>query len=276
MKTALVFSSFVAASRVGATASAFCLRRLGIETIVVPTTVLGRHPGWGPPGGQPLSADHIRSMWSTIKEQNISIDGVVTGYLAAESHIDIALDIIEDVRAANSDPIIIVDPVMGDNGRLYIPQQHAEAIKSKLVPQADIITPNAWEFSFITDCEPHSLASIKNAATHLSIQSLVTSVPIKNEDGESEIGALYTDKYQSALVQHKKFKTVPNGGGDALSATFLAHVLNGMSAHDSLAKSVSSIFSILSATANMDAGELPLVREQDALIQATPLNVKIL
>lgn len=271
MKTALVFSSLVSASRVGATASAFCLRRLGIETIVLPTTVLGRHPGWGSPGGQALDEEHIRSMWSTIKEQNIPIDGLITGYLAAESHIDIALDIIADVRAANSNAVIIVDPVMGDNGRLYIPQQHANAIKSRLVPQADIITPNAWEFSFITDCDVHSLKSIKNAACNLSVQSLVTSVLVENE-----IGALYTNEAQCALVRHKKFKTVPHGGGDALSATFLAHILNEMPPQESLARSVSSIFSILSSTKDNDAGELPLIRKQDALFNARPLAIQLL
>lgn len=276
MKTALVFSSSVAASCVGATASAFCLRRLGVETIVLPTTVLGRHPGWGPPGGHPLSEEHIRSMWEAIKKQDIPIDGVITGYLAAESHIDIALDIIADVRAANSNAVIIVDPVMGDNGQLYIPQPHASAIKSRLVPLADIITPNAWEFSFITDCNAQSLESIKKAADKLPLQSLVTSVLVKSETGENEIGALYTDETKSALVQHKKFKTVPHGGGDALSATFLAHLLKGTSPHESLAKSVSSIFSILSATVKLDAGELPLIREQDALIKASPLKIKTL
>lgn len=271
MKTVLVFSSCVAASRVGAAASAFCLRRLGIETIVMPTTVLGRHPGWGPPGGQALSEDHIRSMWDAIKEQNIPIDAVMTGYLAAKSHIDIALDIIADVKTANAKPIIVVDPVMGDNGKLYIPAQNAQAIKSQLVPQADIITPNAWELSFLTGCDAQSLESLKKAAHDLSMQSLVTSVPVQNN-----IGALYTHETQSALVQHKKFKTVPHGGGDALSATFLAHLLNGMSPYESLAKSVASIFSILSSAVETDAGELPLIRKQDKLLKAKPLKVDIL
>ena len=271
MKTALVLSSLVAASRVGATASAFCLRRLGVETIVMPTTVLGRHPGWGTPGGQALDAEHLRSMWEAIKAQDIIIDGVLTGYLGADDHIDLALDIIADVKTKNPDAIIIVDPVMGDNGRLYIPETRAAALKSKLLTQANIITPNAWEFSYITGCDPETLESIREAATDLPMQSLITSVPI-----DDDIGALFNDKSQSALVRHKKFKTVPHGGGDTLSATFLAHILNGASTHESLAKSVSSIFSILSAAVNADYGELPLVRAQDAFINSAPLKIEVL
>jgi len=66
MKTALILSSNVAASQVGATASAFCLRRMGINTIVLPTTVLGRHPGWGDPGGKAVPATQLRDMWRAI------------------------------------------------------------------------------------------------------------------------------------------------------------------------------------------------------------------
>lgn len=271
MKTALVLSSFVAASRVGATASAFCLRRLGIETLVLPTTVLGRHPGWGAPGGQALEVSHLRTMWHAIKAQGIIIDAVMTGYLAADSHIDLALEIISEVRASNPNAVILIDPVMGDNGKLYIPGQRASAIKSKLAPQADIITPNAWEFSYLTDCDPESLESIRAAAMLLPLQSIVTSVPV----GE-EIGALYAFNNESVLVKHQKFGSVPHGGGDALSGTILAHLINGAAAHDTLVKSVSSIFSILSSYDEADAGELPLIRCQDNLINAKPLTLEIL
>ena len=106
MKTALVISSYVASSRVGATASAFCLRRLGIETIVMPTTVLGRHPGWGAPGGNALDTDHLRDMWAAIKSQKLKIDAVMTGYLADDAHIDLAANIISDVKTENPGVII--------------------------------------------------------------------------------------------------------------------------------------------------------------------------
>ena len=271
MKTTLVISSYVAASRVGATASAFCLRRLGIETIVMPTTVLGRHPGWGTPGGKALSADHLRDMWASIKAQNIKIDAVMTGYLAEDNHIDVAADIIADVKAANPDAIILVDPVMGDNGKLYVPESRAKAIISKLLPFADIITPNAWELSYITHKPAAELEAIVETAASLNTACLVTSVPHKKT-----IGAVFIDGPARYFVHHEEFASVPHGGGDSLAATFLAHLLSGDLRRDALAKSVASIFAILSAAVESDAGELPLVREQDALVIAKPLPIEIL
>ncbi|MDB2437465.1 bifunctional hydroxymethylpyrimidine kinase/phosphomethylpyrimidine kinase [Hellea sp.] len=271
MKTALVISSYVAASRVGATASAFCLRRLGIETIVIPTTVLGRHPGWGAPGGQSLSAEHLRDMWAAIKKQNMPIDAVMTGYLADDAHINVAAEIIADVKAANPEAIALVDPVMGDHGELYIPESRAKAIIAKLLPLADVITPNAWELSYITDTPALTLESIIGSAASLNIAALVTSVPHK-----TSIGAVFTDGPARYFVYHDKFDSVPHGGGDSLAATFLAHLLLGDLRRDALAKSVASIFAVLTAAIESDAGELPLIREQDALLIAKPLPIEIL
>lgn len=271
MKTALIISSYVGASCVGATASAFCLRRLGVETIVIPTTVLGRHPGWGTPGGHPLSASHLRDMWGAIKAQDLRIDAVMTGYLADNTHIDIAAEIISDVKKKNSEAIILVDPVMGDNGRLYVPESRAKAIIAKLLPLADIITPNAWELSFITDKPATHLEAILETLSDMKTACLVTSVP----HGKT-IGALFIDGPARYFVHHKSFQSVPHGGGDSLAATFLAHLLSGDLRRDALAKSVASIFAILSAAIETNARELPLVREQDALIIAKPLPIKIL
>lgn len=274
MKTALVISSSVAASHVGATASAFCLRRLGIRTFVIPTTILGRHPGWGEPGGQALSAAHIASVWAGIKAQDITIDGVMTGYMGADDHVGLAAQIIQDVKASNPDAAILIDPVMGDKGRLYIPESRAQAIAAQLVPLADIITPNLWELSFLTHGTANSTAELHeicHAVKVLPCDSLITSVT-----REDEIGALLSHAGEQQATFHDKFETVPHGGGDALAATFLAHILSGLSYKDSFAKSVASIFAILSSYSVSGVDELALIDAQDELINAAPLALEIL
>lgn len=269
MKTALVISSFVAASRVGASASAFCLRRLGIETVTLPTTLLGRHPGWGQPGGNSVPAETLESMWAGIIAQNIEFDAVLTGYMASQEHVDLAVSIIEHVKNKTPDAIIVVDPVMGDHGRLYIDATIAQAIKTHLLPLAMLITPNVWELGYIIGLPVTSQAEIFRAARKAHKGTIVTSVP----NGE-EIGAAYICSDQVSLVSHERFKTIPHGGGDALAGTLLAHRLNGLSNQDALAKAVAGIFEIISTANTEDAGELPLIRRQAALETTCPLNIK--
>jgi len=270
LPTALLMSSFVSASRVGASASSFCLRRLGVETLVLPTVLLGRHPGWGTPGGGPVPAAQLESMWNGIQAQNLKIDAVMTGYIASPEQAALAARIINAVKSRNPDALILVDPVMGDHGRLYIPEETAQAIRDIVLPLADICTPNIWELGYLTDQFAQNPREACAAAAALPSSTLITSVPFG-----SDIGAVLNRPATSPIaVSHTRLKSVPNGGGDALAGTFLAHRLNGKSDRDALSRAVGSIFEIISKTADTTTGEMPLIRHQDALIDAAPLKTQ--
>ena len=253
----LILSSTVASSRVGASAASFCLQRLGIETVVLPTTVMGRHPGWGKPGGAAVQAEILNDVWAGVKAQGIIFDAVLTGYMGHLEHIQLGVDIIEHVRSTNPKALITVDPVMGDHGRLYIPEPRAAAIINKLIPQANFITPNLWELEYI-----------QNHLDSLPAR-LVTSVP----DGEN-IGAVWEGEVERWQVSHTQFETVPHGGGDSLAALFLGRRLLGETPKHALAKSVASVFEIMRAANALDSGELPLIRMQAFINDAIPLELK--
>ncbi len=278
MQTVLIISSFVAASRVGATASAFCLRRLGHEAIILPTTLMGRHPGWGAPGGGPVQAEHMQDMWEAIQAQNIKFDAVLTGYMGQAAHIPLAAHIIEHIKSENPQAYILVDPVMGDftetsKGRLYIPEPRAKAICEILLPFADIITPNLWELGYITDQSLKNAQDALAALRRFNQSAIVTSVPYQNE-----IGALLYDGKAAAQSHHLKFASVPHGGGDSLAGLYLGHYLNGDSPRLAMRKSISALFQImslankLSQDAQSHINELPLIQAQDTLIHSPPLD----
>lgn len=269
MKTALIISSSVAASRVGATASAFCLQRLGINTVVLPTTLLGRHPGWGMPGGGKIDTNHLESMWEAISQKNIHFDAVMTGYMASQGQIDLACDIISAVKTKSPETFVLVDPVMGDHGKLYVSEEIAKGIQTQLIPLADLITPNVWELEYLTGRKIKKPKDALKAATLLKKDTVATSVPHKKQ-----IGALYATSGLGRMVSHEKLDTIPHGGGDALSATLLAHIVNGLTKDEALAKSVASIFDIITGSDEFDHGELPLVRLQHALETAAPLDIE--
>lgn len=252
----LILSSTVASSRVGASAASFCLQRLGIETVVLPTTLMGRHPGWGPPGGGATPPKMLQDMWSGVTAQNIKFDAVLTGYMGDVAHIDLGVKLIRHIKTHNPNALIAVDPVMGDHGQLYIPENRAIAILEGLLPMADFITPNLWEFDFIS------------SQTSDLPDRLITSVL----DGEN-IGAVWQDSDKRYQVSHAKFETVPHGGGDSLAALFLGRRLLGESPDIALAKSVASVFEIMRAADALDAGELPLVRMQAFINDAIALEL---
>src|ERR1700761_801447 len=116
MPTVLILSSYVAASRVGGGAQALAFSRLGIEPILVPTVLFGRHPGWGPPGGGPVAAETMQAMLDAIAYQGLfsQIDAVLTGYFSRADQVTTAARALSAIRSANPSVVAVVDPVMGD------------------------------------------------------------------------------------------------------------------------------------------------------------------
>lgn len=268
MKRALVISSQTAASAVGANNTAFCLRRLGVDTIVLPTTLMGRHPGWGDPGGQVTETAILEGMWNGIAAQNLHIDAVITGFMGSTDNVDLAEKIITDVKSVNPNVMVIVDPVMGDAGKLYIPVPVAEAIMTRLVPSADIVTPNVWEFSQIVRTNLDSMDDVKASLLNYSGCALVTSV-----EHHGRIGALSYHPKGLTFIGHEIFDTVPNGGGDAITGILTAHVLAGQIEEEAARRSVSSVFAIMEHANNNSAREFPLTECQQFLSDAPLLGM---
>lgn len=150
MKTVLVISSFVAGSNVGGGLAMKVLPQLGLEAHLLPTVMLGRHPGWGAPGGGAVPFEIFQGMADGLNANDIpaKCDGVITGYFASREQVNLAADLIE-AEVKGRAPVII-DPVLGDEGKgLYVKEEVAISIADRLLPLADVITPNAFELAWL-------------------------------------------------------------------------------------------------------------------------------
>ena len=296
----LLISSFCAASHVGSVASAFVMRRLGVDVCVLPTTLFGRHPGWGAPGGGVTDPAQLRSMWEGVRaqmsEHGLHFSAVMTGYMGATEHVALAADIIDALSPAH----VLVDPVMGDwgdwgdwgdegDGGLYVPEDRAEAICDLLVPRAQIVTPNAWEWRYITgsldeprDAPPRPLAGTRETLV-TSVMEGVTSVTegvtsvtkgVTTVTDGARIGAICFHAGDAHSVMHERFDGMPNGGGDALAGAYLARRLLGLEPGAALQRSVGEVFALMRRADALDAGELPLARAQDVFDGTDPLPLQ--
>ena len=84
---------------------------------------------------------------------------------------------IDTARGARTgpQPVVIVDPTLGDGGRLYVPADVAKAVMEELVPRADILAPNVWELSYLTGAEIGAPSDALAAARSLGRPVLVSS-----------------------------------------------------------------------------------------------------
>lgn len=278
MPLALILSSHVAGSQVGATAQAAALASFAIDAMVVPTVLFGRHPGWGAPGGAATPIEIFEGMLEGIEANGLFglTDLVITGYFATPAQVRAAARAIDAVRAAPRGrafapaPTIVVDPTMGDEGKgLYVPAQTAEAIVAELIPRADLVACNAWELQWLTGADAREPVTALGAARRLGKAVLVSSV---RRDGE--IGAVLADEGEAWLALHAEADPVPNGTGDLLTALYAAAVVEGLSPSQGLARAVGGVAETVAAARLWNAPELPIVA-MGARIKQTSPSVRI-
>jgi|LauGreDrversion4_2_1035121.scaffolds.fasta_scaffold391699_2 pyridoxine kinase len=212
----LSISSQVVWGPVGNSAAVPALQAKGHEVLALPTITLSNHPGHGAPAGFRTQAEDMARMFAALEALGAlhNLDAMLTGYFASVGQVEEVAGLLGRVAV----PYLLVDPVMGDHGRLYIPQEVAEAIRTHLVPRANCLTPNAFELAWLSGHEVTDEASAITAARSLSLpEVLATSVP--SHEG---LATLLITADEVHRIVAPKLVMVPNGTGDFLSGLYLA------------------------------------------------------
>lgn len=128
------------------------LSAAGVETVPIPTALLSTHTGGFDGYYFEDLTDQMGSISKHLNELNITVDAIYTGFLGSEAQIDKVCGIIDAFDKNNT--LVLVDPVMGDDGRLYSTYTNDLMLGMReLCKKADVITPNVTEACFLTDTE---------------------------------------------------------------------------------------------------------------------------
>lgn len=214
----LILSSLVAAGEVGGGTQAAILAAAGVTPGLVPTVLFGRHPGYGAPGGGATPTPLFAGMLEGVRAAAPPLKAILAGYFATPEQVEAAAAFIAG-RAPGC--LNLVDPIMGDApGGLYVSEAAAEAITTRLVPAADVITPNLWELARL------GVADWRAAAQNLGRTVIVTSATADPR----EIGVGLATGDGVWLIRYRRVAEAPKGTGDRLAAHFLAERMRGL--HD--------------------------------------------
>lgn len=265
-KTILSIQSQVANGRVGNSIAAFAMERLGVRVWQLPTTILGRRPDRGAPGGGPLPAETLSSLFEGLAgdERLNEIDAVLTGYLGDFEQVAVIVDAAQRIKAANPQAVFVCDPVLGDDGKMYVAEPIADAIVNGLVPNADWIFPNAFELGVITGRPVEDLDQVRAAARRLGKPTLVSS--IRSAAG---VGNLYASVAGDWYCETTRLPGSPKGAGDLLSALFLARRMRGETPPISLEGATGAVYDVIVRSLAAESDDLALPAAQDLLNEPT-------
>lgn len=270
----LSIQSAVAYGHVGNSAAVFPLQRIGVEVLPVYTVNFSNHTGYGAWRGPLISPDDVHEVILGIEERGVfgEIDVVLSGYQGSDGVEDHVADAVARVKAANPAAVYACDPVMGNaKSGCFVAPAIPVLLRERVVPAADIITPNQFELGFLTETEPSdldsTLASVDAARAMGPTTVLVTSVERPDrpvlDDGRGTIEMLAVDDEGAWMVQTPHIPMKANGSGDVTAALFTAHYRASGDAASALAKTVSSVYDLLQLTYESGQRELQLVEAQE-------------
>lgn len=265
----LSIQSAVAYGHVGNSAAVFPLQRIGVEVVPVPTVNFSNHTGYGAWRGPLIPPADVAEILLGVQERGVfpQIDAVLSGYQGGVGIGDVIIDAVRRVKAANPAAVYACDPVMGNaKSGCFVAPEIPDLLRDRVVPVADIITPNQFELGYLTGTEPASIESTLASADLARAMGpstvLVTSVERPDRE-EGVIEMLAVDDAGAWLVTtpHLPFKA--NGSGDVTAALFTAHYVETGDAAVSLERTASSVFDLIDMTFRSGERELQLVEAQE-------------
>ena len=204
---------------------------LKIQACPLPTAILSVHTGYQ----NYFLDDYTDKMQAYIKSwrlNNLEFDGIATGFLGSAAQIEIVSNFLK-----NSVAQILIDPVMGDHGKIYKSYTQEMCIKMRdLLKFADLVTPNLTEAcqllnipypaeGIISDSNLATMAANIAAKTRGG-KVIITGVNLDADDG-SNISNFIFDNGKIDFVTSKKLGSDRSGTGDVFFAVVAASIMNG-------------------------------------------------
>lgn len=211
----------------------------GIETSVLPTAVLSTHTG-GFEGFTHLDlTDELEPIMAHWKALGLKFDAIYTGYLGSVRQIELMERLFD--LFGSEDTLIMVDPVMADNGELYstFTPELVSGMR-RLCRRADMIVPNMTEAAMLTgepyagpDCTREYVENIMRKLAALGPEKVILS-GISYEPGS--LGAQAYDRESGELCGYfaNEIQGFFPGTGDVFASALLAALVNGADMSEAL------------------------------------------
>jgi pyridoxine kinase len=271
--TILSIQSSVAYGHVGNSAVTFPLMRMGVEVWPVITVHFSNHTGYESWRGPLLSATDLRDVVQGIDERGVlgEVDAVLSGYQGREDIGAMILDAVALVKQRNRAAIYCCDPVLGDEDRgSYVRPGIAEFMRQRVVPAAQIITPNQFELTALTGLPVVTMEDVlraADAARSLGPEVVLITSVVRRDGPPDTIEMVAVDRNGAWLVSTPRLPRSFTGSGDVTAATFLVTMLRTWDLAAALAHTAAVIYGLLAVTTSVDRAELALIAAQDELVR---------
>lgn len=189
MKSVLSVQSHVSHGYVGGKAATFPLQYLGWDVDNINTVNFSNHTGYGFVKGSAITIEDMTALFKGLADINCKYAAAILGYIPSAQLIDTLALNITRMKTQNPDLIYVCDPVMGDQGHLYVDSTCVDAYRRLLdAGIVDIMTPNQFELELLTGYQIDSEQSLRDAVSYALRKFKVKHVVVSSLSGEIALG----------------------------------------------------------------------------------------
>ena len=251
MKRIMTIQDISCVGRCSLTVALPIISAAGVECGVLPTAVLSTHTAFEKFTFHDLT-DEIEPISKTYVDLGIGFDCIYTGYLGSFRQLALVEDFIKTHKKENT--MVVIDPAMADNGKLYhgFTPEFAKAM-ANLVSYADLVVPNLTEACFMLDIpytEEYDEEYIKDILVRLTKlgakRSALTGITFDNKtlgaySYDSETGRFFYYANEYLPVRY-------HGTGDIFASATVGALMRGQSVENALSVAVDYTYECIRLT----------------------------
>lgn len=275
MNNVLSIQSHVVFGHAGNSAAEFPMRRMGVNVWPLNTVQFSNHTQYGQWTGCVMPASHLSDIAQGIAsiDQLKNCDAVLSGYIGSPEQGEHILDIVRQVKQANSAAWYFCDPVMGhpEKGCIVAPGV-AEFLCQQALPSSDMIAPNVLELEQLSQRQITNVAQAVDAA-----RALIAKGPKVVLVKHLSRAGYHLDCFEMLLVTvddawHISRPLVdfgarqPVGVGDLTSGLLLVNLLKGVGLAQALEHVTAAVYEVMLTTQEMGEYELQVVAAQEGIV----------
>ncbi|RNA16759.1 pyridoxal kinase [Brachionus plicatilis] len=251
----LSIQSHVVHGYVGNRAAVFPMQLLGFEVDFINSVQFSNHTQYQCFKGQCLNADQLEELLEGLRQNDLlEYSHLLTGYVGNPTFLNKLADLIQELKTKNPNLIYLCDPVMGDNGKLYVSKDLVNIYADRILPLADIITPNIFELEVIYGKKIESNSDLFTAIEYChskGVQTVIISSSKPFEASKKDKLVLYASSKAEKDVIRIEFDQLTGtfyGTGDAFAAMFLSWLTKLNNLKSACEHTISAMLHILRRT----------------------------
>lgn len=256
--------SQVVHGHVGNSAAAYAMQAEGVNVAAVPTTLLSNHPRYPSLRGRVLESELVADLLEGVEERGLIEQAavLVTGYLGSPGNAVVIADFVERALSRNADLVYLCDPVIGDDGSVYVADGILDVVRHRLLPAANLTTPNQFELELLSGVTIADAEGLRAACAVLAAvgrMDVVASGCTLADTAAGHVETILCAGGRLSRFATPRLPIRPYGTGDLLSGLIAAHLAKGETRLSAVRLAVDTIFAVLARTQQAGSAEMRLV-----------------